>query len=72
MRSIFSITRKDLEEYFLSINEKKFKATQVFEWIYRTKWLDNAKMSRMIGVIVNNRQESEYFRGTFLTASVLM
>ena len=35
MRSIFSITRKDLEEYFLSINEKKFKATQVFEWIYR-------------------------------------
>lgn len=35
MRSIFSITRKKLEEYFLSINEKKFKATQVFEWIYR-------------------------------------
>jgi len=48
------------------------KMLVLFEWIYRTKWLDNAKMSRMIGVIVNNRQESEYFRGTFLTASVLM
>ena len=35
MRSIFSITRSKLEDYFLSINEKKFKATQVFEWIYR-------------------------------------
>ena len=35
MKSIFSITRKKLEEYFPSINEKKFKATQVFEWIYR-------------------------------------
>lgn len=35
MKSIFSITRKKLEEYFISINEKKFKATQVFEWIYR-------------------------------------
>ncbi|MBR3117050.1 MAG: 23S rRNA (adenine(2503)-C(2))-methyltransferase RlmN [Bacilli bacterium] len=35
MRSIFSITRSKLEEYFLSIGEKKFKATQVFEWIYR-------------------------------------
>jgi 23S rRNA (adenine2503-C2)-methyltransferase len=35
MRSIFSITRKKLEEYFISIGEKKFKATQVFEWIYR-------------------------------------
>ena len=48
------------------------KMLVLFEWIYRTKWLDNAKMSRMIGVIVNNRQESEYFRGTFLTVSVLM
>ena len=35
MRSIFSITRKKLEEYFIENNEKKFKATQVFEWIYR-------------------------------------
>lgn len=35
MRSIFSITRKKLEEYFISVGEKKFKATQVFEWIYR-------------------------------------
>ena len=35
MRSIFSITRNKLEEYFLENNEKKFKATQVFEWIYR-------------------------------------
>ena len=35
MKSIFSITRNKLEEYFVSIGEKKFKATQVFEWIYR-------------------------------------
>ena len=35
MRSIFSITRNKLEDYFLENNEKKFKATQVFEWIYR-------------------------------------
>ena len=35
MKSIFSITRNKLEDYFLENNEKKFKATQVFEWIYR-------------------------------------
>ena len=35
MKSIFSITRSKLEEYFISIGEKKFKAPQVFEWIYR-------------------------------------
>ncbi|MBO6145316.1 MAG: 23S rRNA (adenine(2503)-C(2))-methyltransferase RlmN [Bacilli bacterium] len=35
MRSIYSITRKKLEEYFLSHNDKKFRATQIFEWVYR-------------------------------------
>ncbi len=35
MRSIYSITRKKLEEYFISNNDKKFRATQIFEWVYR-------------------------------------
>ena len=47
MRSIFSITRKKLEEYFLSINEKKFKATQVFEWIYRKNVRNFDEMSNL-------------------------
>ena len=40
--NIYGITRGKLEEYFLSIGEKKFKALQVFEWIYgkRTKTFD--------------------------------
>ena len=39
MNNIFGITRKNLEDYFLSINEKKFKATQIFEWLYvHKKW----------------------------------
>ena len=35
MRSIYSITRKKLEDYFVSIGEKKFKAVQVYEWLYK-------------------------------------
>ena len=35
MKSIYSITRKKLEDYFISNNDKKFRATQIFEWIYR-------------------------------------
>ena len=39
MKNIFGLTREDLEEYFLSIGEKKFKALQVFEWLYvHKKW----------------------------------
>ncbi len=35
--NIYGIKRLDLEEYFLSIGEKKFKALQVFEWLYTHK-----------------------------------
>ena len=37
MSSIYSITKKDLENYFINLGEKKFKATQVYEWIYRKR-----------------------------------
>lgn len=31
------MTREELENYFLINNEKKFKALQVFEWLYQKK-----------------------------------
>ena len=37
MRNIFDLTKEELEEYFLSLGEKKFKATQVYEWLYEKK-----------------------------------
>ena len=37
MRNIIDYTREELEEYFLSIGEKKFKALQVYEWLYQKR-----------------------------------
>jgi len=37
MMNIYGITRKKLEEYFISNGEKKFKALQIFEWLYEKK-----------------------------------
>lgn len=34
MTSIYNLTREDLENYFLSINSKKFHADQLFDWLY--------------------------------------
>ena len=34
MKSIYDLTREDLENYFLSINSKKFHADQLFDWLY--------------------------------------
>ena len=37
MMNIYGIKRVDLEKYFEDIGEKKFKALQVFEWLYQKK-----------------------------------
>ena len=47
MNNIFGFTKKDLENYFESINEKKFKAIQVFEWLYIHKVWDITKFSNI-------------------------
>ncbi len=37
MKSIYGITLNELENYFISRGDKKFKATQVFNWIYKKR-----------------------------------
>lgn len=45
--NIYGIKRLDLEEYFLSIGEKKFKALQVFEWLYTHKVKSFSEMTNI-------------------------
>ena len=35
MKNIYGITLEELENYFIEKNDKKFKATQVFDWVYK-------------------------------------
>ena len=35
MTNIYNLTREQLELYFEQMGEKKFKATQVFDWLYK-------------------------------------
>lgn len=37
MKNMYGMKRIDLETYFLNIGEKKFKALQVFEWLYQKR-----------------------------------
>jgi len=37
LRNIYDITREELENYFIEHNDKKFRATQVFEAIYKQR-----------------------------------
>ena len=47
MKSIFDYKLNDLQDYFTSINEKPFKAKQVFEWLYKKRVFDYSKMSNI-------------------------
>ena len=40
MNNIFGYTLEDLEEYFTSIGEKKYKAIQVYDWLYKKSVYD--------------------------------
>ena len=51
--NIYNLTLNDLEEYFLSINEKKFKGSQVFDWLYRKKVSSFDEMSNLKKEIID-------------------
>lgn len=35
--SIYDYTKKELEEYFVSVGDKKYRAVQILEWLYRVR-----------------------------------
>lgn len=37
MNNIYSYTKDDLANYFMSINEKAYKANQLYDWIYKKR-----------------------------------
>lgn len=47
MMNIYGIKRIDLEKYFLCNGEKKFKALQVFEWLYDKRVSSFSEMSNI-------------------------
>lgn len=58
MRNIYDLTIESLEEYFISIGEKKFKAIQLYVWLYekRINTLDEVTDMKKI-VIEKMKQE---------------
>ncbi len=47
MRSIYDMSLVDLEDYFESLGEKKFKARQVFDWLYKKRVSNFFEMTNM-------------------------
>ena len=60
MKSIFSITRSKLEEYFLSIGEKKFKALQLYSWLYDKKIKNFDEITDIKKKVIDKLKEDFY------------
>ena len=47
MKNIFSMTYQELENYFLSIGDKKFRATQLYDFLYKKRVYDLNNMNNI-------------------------
>ena len=59
MKNIFSMTKKDLEEYFISIGDKKFRATQIYEFLYKKRIFDVNNMNN-IGKNIKEKLSNDF------------
>ncbi len=57
MESIYNKSFNDLEEYFVSMNEKKFKASQVYEWLYKKRVTSFDDMSNLKKEVIEKLKE---------------
>ena len=58
MNNIYNLNLNDLEDYFVSINEKKFKGSQVFDWLYRKKVSSFDEMTNLKKEIIDVLKET--------------
>ena len=62
MRNIYDLTKEELEEYFLSIGEKKFKALQILSWLYVKKITDFDLITDKKGYNRKNKKRFLYWK----------
>lgn len=66
MNNIYNYSLADLEEYFLSIGDKKFRATQILEWLYRHKVTSFDEMTNFSQKAIEDLKANFYFGGLSL------
>ena len=62
MQNIYDITLEELENYFINNNDKKFKASQVFDWVYKKRINDFVDMRNVSKETINKLKDDFYFK----------
>ena len=61
MKDIYGMIHENLEQYFLALGEKKFKATQIYEWLYEKRVTSFDEMSNVKKDVITKLKEDFYF-----------
>ena len=61
MRNIYDLTLKELEEYFISINEKPFREAQVYEGLNKKRYTSFDEMTNISKELREKRWEELIF-----------
>ncbi|MCI8588754.1 MAG: 23S rRNA (adenine(2503)-C(2))-methyltransferase RlmN [Bacilli bacterium] len=67
MQNIYNLTLKELENYFIEKKDKKFRATQVFEWLYRKKIVSWEEMTNLKKEVILDLSETFEMRTIHIT-----
>ena len=59
--NIYGITFEELEKYFIDRNDKKFKATQTFDWVYKKRINSFEEMRNVSKETINIMKNDFYF-----------
>ena len=57
MNSIYSYTRDELYNYFINIDEKKFKSDIVYDWLYKKRVNDFSLMTNLSNRVISKLKE---------------
>lgn len=58
MKNIYGLTKEQLEEFLIGYGYKKFKAIQIYEWLYQKKVKSFAEMTNISKELINILQEN--------------
>lgn len=59
LRNIYDLTRKEFEDYFVSIGDKKFRSVQLYEFLYK-KRINNTSEMNNIGNNIKERLNKDF------------
>ena len=57
MENIYNLTKEDLESYLISINDKKFRATQIYDWLYVKRVKSFDEMTNLSKDVISKLKE---------------